>query len=716
MAAGVSGTIWGSFSGTSTANVRPYIVYSETYDASTNTSSVTATLWFVKYNASWGSYNGSFSNTGHINGDSNTANSAFDLRPVGTAPVYDEVRSRTVSVTHDADGTKTCTIGWYGNTAVSLGTFDFSSSVALTAITRATAVTTSDASSVGGTSATVGGNVTDAGLPPCSSRGVYWGTSSGSLPNQIVSGSGGGAFNVNITGLARGTTYYYKAFSYNSSGEKYGAIKSFTTTAAAPSVSTGSSSSVTYNSATVSGSVSDDNGAAVTTRGICYNTTGSPTVDSSKVASGSGEGDFSSNLTGLSPDTTYYARAYATNSQGTSYGGQISFVTLSAEPTVTTTSGATGITTSTATVAGNVTSDNGSTITERGFCYSTSTNPTTSNAKATVSGTTGAMSKEITGLAIGTKYYFKAYATNARGTGYGSQSSFTTLPGNPSGLNATRIDKSSMSLSWVKGNGGTYSIVRRGTIAPANINSGTLVYQGTGTSLTDTGLSAGTTYYYRVWSATTADWSEAYSAGYSADYDTTVFNFENTSNALVDDTNYATVPTNDGVLKCQLSRDGGETWSATRELTSTSSIATQDFGEGQTELWGMMTWNGTHVSDTNFRVKIIGGSSDKSYQIFKNFGFSINPSFILTGIKVQVKAAYDNVDLLVYFIKVDVYYGSSPLPVSQGSLAYDSTLDRPTYYNGGDWVPMGGGSKVTVAETAPSDPKFGDIWVDISSD
>lgn len=716
MAAGVSGTIWGSFSGTSTANVRPYIAYSETYDASTNTSSVTATLWFVKYNASWGSYNGSFSNTAYLNGTSYTTNSAFDLRPVGTAPVYDEVKTRTVSVTHDADGTKTCTIGWSGSTGTSLGTFDFSSSIALTAITRATVVTTSDASSVGGTSATVGGDVTDAGLPPCSSRGVYWGTSSGSLPNQIVSGSGGGAFNVNITGLARGTTYYYKAFSYNSSGEKYGAIKSFTTTAAAPSVSTGSSSSVTYNSATVSGSVSDDNGATVTTRGICYNTTGSPTVDSSKVASGSGEGDFSSNLTGLNPDTTYYARAYATNSQGASYGGQISFVTLSAEPTVTTTSGATGITTSTATVAGNVTSDNGSTITERGFCYSTSTNPTTANAKAIVSGTTGAMSKEITGLAIGTKYYFKAYATNARGTGYGSQSSFTTLPGNPSGLNATRIDKSSMSLSWVKGNGGTYSIVRRGTIAPANINSGTLVYQGTGTSLTDTGLSAGTTYYYRVWSATTADWSEAYSAGYSADYDTTVYNFENTSNALVDDTNYATVPTNDGVLKCQLSRDGGETWSATRELTFTSSIATQDFGEGQTELWGMMTWSGTHVNDTNFRVKIIGGSSDKSYQIFKNFGFSINPSFILTGIRVQAKAAYDNVDLLVYFIKVDVYYGSSPLPVSQGSLAYDSTLDRPTYYNGGDWVPMGGGSKVTVAETAPSDPKFGDIWIDISSD
>jgi len=150
MAVGVSGTIWGSFTGTSTANVRPYIVYSETYDIATNTSDVTAVLWFVKYNSSWGSYNASFSNTSNINGSTHTTNSAFDIRPVGTAPVYDEVRSRTLTgIAHNADGSKSITIGWSGDTGTSLGTFNFSSTIALTTIPRAASITSSSDLTIG---------------------------------------------------------------------------------------------------------------------------------------------------------------------------------------------------------------------------------------------------------------------------------------------------------------------------------------------------------------------------------------------------------------------------------------------------------------------------------------------------------------------------------------------------------------------------------------
>ncbi len=692
--------------------------YESNIDPINNTSVVTAYVYVQRI----GSYYVESSNNRHylyIDGTGFSANSYVDMNPDSTPKL---LVSGSKTIQHNPDGTKSITISSNGQVAYVPNAYydpesgSASGTAVLTTITRATAVTTSDPSSVGGTSATVGGNVTDAGIPVCSDRGVFWGYSDGYMPYAINSGSGGGAFNVNITGLERGTTYYYTAYSYNSSGYRYGVVKSFTTTSAAPSVTTSSVSSVGIYSATVSGNVSDDNGATVTERGFCYNTTGSPTTSSSKVSVGSGEGPFSANLTGLVPNTHYYVRAYAINSQGTSYGAQLEFTTLVSIPTLTTVSGATGITTSTATVKGSVTSDSGATITERGFVYSLSANPSLSDSKVTVTGTLGDMEKKLTGLQIATTYHFRPFATNSQGTGYGTDSSFTTLPGNPSNLKAVRTDKSVISLSWNKGTGGTYSIIRRGTTAPANINSGTLVYQGTGTSFVDTGLSAGTTYYYRVWSATTADWSQAYSAGYSADYDTTTYNFEDTSNALVDDTNAAIVPTNDGVLKCQLSQDGGETWSTKKELTYTASITTQDFGTGQTELWNMMTWNGGHVSNDNFRVKLIGGSEEKSYQIFKNFGFSINPSFVLTGIRVQVKGAFDGTDLLIYFVKVDVFYGDSPLPVGKGSFAYDTTLDRPTYYNGGDWVPVGGGSKVTVSETAPSDPKFGDIWIDVSSD
>jgi hypothetical protein len=94
-------------------------------------------------------------------------------------------------------------------------------------------------------------------------------------------------------------------------------------------------------------------------------------------------------------------------------------------PTVAT-NAATSVGTTTATLNGDVTSDGGATITERGFYCDTNSSPTT---KYTVSGTTGAYTKDMTSLSPGTKYYFKAYATNSVGTSYGSILDFTTTTG-----------------------------------------------------------------------------------------------------------------------------------------------------------------------------------------------------------------------------------------------------------------------------------------------
>jgi len=79
-----------------------------------------------------------------------------------------------------------------------------------------------------------------------------------------------------------------------------------------------------------------------------------------------------------------------------------------------------------ATSGGNITSDGGATITERGIVWGTSANPTTSNNKIIVSGTTGSYSAEITGLSSNTTYYLRAYAINSVGTAYGAQVIFTT--------------------------------------------------------------------------------------------------------------------------------------------------------------------------------------------------------------------------------------------------------------------------------------------------
>ena len=77
------------------------------------------------------------------------------------------------------------------------------------------------------------------------------------------------------------------------------------------------------------GNVISDGGAVVTARGVCYSTSSNPTISSNITTNGNGTGSYISNLTGLSPNTKYYVRAYATNSQGTSYGNQISFTTNS---------------------------------------------------------------------------------------------------------------------------------------------------------------------------------------------------------------------------------------------------------------------------------------------------------------------------------------------------------------------------------------------------
>ena len=136
-------------------------------------------------------------------------------------------------------------------------------------------------------------------------------------------------------------------------------------------------------------------------------------------------------MTSLSAATTYYIRAFATNSIGTSYGGELSFTTLAA-PTVTTTA-ISNITENSATSGGSVTATGGASITAQGVCWSTSANPTISNS-FTTNGTTTPFTSNLTGLAASTTYYVRAYATNSVGTSYGSQISFTTSAAVPPAL------------------------------------------------------------------------------------------------------------------------------------------------------------------------------------------------------------------------------------------------------------------------------------------
>ena len=95
-----------------------------------------------------------------------------------------------------------------------------------------------------------------------------------------------------------------------------------------PVVVTNAVSSITANTASCGGNVTDEQGAAVSAKGVCWSTTAGPTIADSKSTDGTGTGSFTSSIAGLTPATTYYVRAYATNSNGTSYGSEVTFTTM----------------------------------------------------------------------------------------------------------------------------------------------------------------------------------------------------------------------------------------------------------------------------------------------------------------------------------------------------------------------------------------------------
>lgn len=206
-------------------------------------------------------------------------------------------------------------------------------------------VTTTVVSYITQTSAYCGGIVTSMSNDPVTDRGICWSTS----PQPTIAdahtndGAGVGSFTGLMSGLTPNTTYYARAYATNSLGTAYGMAVSFTTndvTAVAelPTVITSPVSNIIQNHANCGGMVTADGGAPVTERGVCWNTTGNPSVTGQHSSDGSGLGEFTSNIAGLTVNTTYYVRAYATNSAGTAYGEVLTItpgVSCPGTPTVT---------------------------------------------------------------------------------------------------------------------------------------------------------------------------------------------------------------------------------------------------------------------------------------------------------------------------------------------------------------------------------------------
>ena len=281
---------------------------------------------------------------------------------------------------------------------------------------------------VSATSVTLTGTVVDDLRSTITSRGfAYSILQYPTLSDGSVSVGGTlGDFTATVTGLQPGTTYYVRAYATNGVGTAYGEQQTFTTPSGLPTVQTATEVTLMgAGTAQCGGTVTGDGGFNVTSRGVCWSMSPEPTISNLHSNDGNGLGTFVSTITGLQSSTTYYVRAYATNANGTVYGEQRTVTTPSGLPSVTTTV-ATGITSSSAICGGDVTADGGYTVIQRGVCYSTTPGPTTSSPHTTDGSGTGTFVSNLTSLTANTTYYYRAYATNATGTVYGIERTFTT--------------------------------------------------------------------------------------------------------------------------------------------------------------------------------------------------------------------------------------------------------------------------------------------------
>ena len=192
--------------------------------------------------------------------------------------------------------------------------------------------------------------------------------------------------------------------------------------AGALSIETKAVKNVSYTGATCDGVAM----GGVAAKGICWSTSVNPTTADSKMEAGGGSGKFTATLAGLTENTKYYVRAYASDGTQTIYGEMKEFTTYKqGEATIAILS--TKPYPDKVELKLRALTDGGTAITERGVCYSLTSEPTVSdNVIKDGSAGVGAFDVVITGLVVETDYYLRPYVVNAAGTFYGQEVKITT--------------------------------------------------------------------------------------------------------------------------------------------------------------------------------------------------------------------------------------------------------------------------------------------------
>lgn len=347
--------------------------------------------------------------------------------PPGTLPAGMSLSSAGVlSGTPTASGTFNFTVT-ASDSSGGTGPYAGARAYALT-ITAAPTATTGAASTITATGATLGGTVSSNGASTTVTfeygLTASYGSSATASQSPLAAGASGSSVSAAITGLSCNTTYHFRVTAVNSVGTTNGSDATFTTSACAPSVTTGSATSITASGATLGGTVSS--GGASTTVTFEYGlTTGygsSASASQSPLSAGASNSSVSAAISSLSCGTTYHFRATASSSAGTTNGSDTTFATAAC--------GVPGAPTIGTATAGNAqasvtftppASDGGSAITS----YTATSNP------SNITGTCVSSPCTVTGLTNGTAYTFTVTATNGVGTGTASAASNSVTPKAP---------------------------------------------------------------------------------------------------------------------------------------------------------------------------------------------------------------------------------------------------------------------------------------------